>query len=104
VCSNGLMLTWEGNPRRTSFLRCVIYFTVRLTLVLRARLPRVPVNVSVNVPWLTFIDANKVTVAEAVPFNMTEPGLIMQVEVGGPPLQLRDTLPARPPLDVNEIV
>ena len=63
-----------------------------------------PVNVSVNVPWLTLFEANKVILAVAEPFNMTELRLMVQVELGGPPLQLRETLPVRPPLDVNEIV
>jgi hypothetical protein len=62
------------------------------------------VNVSVNVPWLTFFEGNKVTLDVAEPFNMTELGLTVQVALGGPPLQLRDTLPVRPALDVTEIV
>ena len=61
------------------------------------RFPRLPVNVRVNVPWLLFIGDCRVTVAWAVPSNRTELGLISQVELGGPPLQLRDTLPAVSP-------
>jgi hypothetical protein len=45
-----------------------------------------------------------VIVVFAVPFNMTGLGLIVQVEFGGLPAQLKDTLPVSPPRDVNETV
>jgi hypothetical protein len=88
----------EGSSFRRELPAAVVcvYFTVKLTLVLWLMFPSVPVNVSVNVPWLTFIDANKVIVVLTVPFNMTVLGVIVQVELGGLPLQLRDTLPVSP--------
>jgi hypothetical protein len=41
------------------------YFTVRLAAVLCVKSASVPLNVSVNVPWLTLFEVNKVILAVA---------------------------------------
>ena len=82
----------------------VVYCTVRFTLVLCVRVAKFPVNDGVNVPRSTFFGAEKWIVTVLVPASATELGLTVQVEFGGPPLQVRETLPVRPPRGATEIV
>lgn len=78
-------------------------FTVNLTAVVCVSVPRVPVNVTVRVPWLTFIGGRSVITAVPLPPNAT--GLeIVQVEFGGPPLPRSATLPVSPPNALVEMV
>jgi hypothetical protein len=73
------------------------YFTVSWTVVLWVRVPSVPVNVSVNVPWFTFLAADSVTVdVIGAPCRLSVDGVTVHVELGGAPEQLRATEPVKP--------
>jgi hypothetical protein len=80
------------------------YFTVKLTGILWVMFPSLPVNVRVKVSWFTDWDASKFTLAVAVPFNINEPGLMVQVEWAGPPRHVRATFPVSPCRDANVTV
>jgi hypothetical protein len=82
----------------------VVYFTVRFTLVLCVRVAKFPVNDGVNVPRSTFFGAEKWIVTVLVPASATELGLTVQVELGGAPLQAKETSPVRPPREVTATV
>ena len=79
------------------------HFTVRLTLPVRVSppvaglpLPKVPVRITVNVPWLIFLEPDRLNVPVAGPLRVTGLGEKMQLELDGPPLQLSATLPLSP--------
>jgi hypothetical protein len=74
---------------------------VRLAVVLCISAPELAVNVSVHVPWLTFLGASKLIFAVVVPGSVTELGLKVQVEFGGPPLHVSETVPVNPKSGVN---
>jgi hypothetical protein len=52
---------------------------------------------------LLFADVSKVawTVTVAVPLSVTEAGVMLQVELAGPPLHPNDTLPLKPFTDAK---
>ena len=62
-----------------------------------------PVNVRVNVPRFAFMGVFSFIVEVLVPFKVTG-DVILQVEFGGPPLQLIVMLAASPPSDVSEVL
>jgi hypothetical protein len=72
--------------------------------VLSFRLPSVPVNVNLKVPWFTFIAVDNMTVKFTLWFNMSVVGLTAQVELGGPPVQASDTFPVSPLSEVSVTV
>jgi hypothetical protein len=62
-------------------------------------------NVSVNVPWVTFLLAINVTTdLIGCPCRLSTEGLILHVELAGAPEQLRVTEPVRPPIGVTVMV
>jgi hypothetical protein len=75
--------------------------TVRLMVVVRARLPLVPVTVTVAAPSVAVLEAAKVSVAL---FSVVEVGLKLAVTPLGNPLALKATLPVKPPVRVIVIV
>jgi hypothetical protein len=75
--------------------------TVRLMVVVRARLPLVPVTVTVAAPRVAVLEAAKVSVAL---FPVVEVGLKLAVTPLGNPLALKATLPVKPPVRVIVIV
>jgi hypothetical protein len=59
----------------------------------------------VNVPWLTFLLADSVTVDETgLPCRLSTEGETEQVEFGGAPEQLRFTDPVKPLIGVTVMV
>jgi len=72
--------------------------TATLALAVRVRAPSSPVITIVKGPWLLVADVIKVAVAVAavVPLRVTEAGVMLQVELAGPPLHPNDTLPLNP--------
>jgi hypothetical protein len=63
------------------------------------------VKVSVNVPWFTFLFADKVTVDETgFPCKLSTEGETEHVEFGGAPEQLRFTVPVKPLIAVTVMV
>ena len=62
-------------------------------------------KVSVNVPCVTFLFGDSVTVElTAAPCRLSTEGETAQPEFGGPPEQLRLTDPVRPPRGVTVMV
>jgi hypothetical protein len=75
--------------------------TVRLMVVVRARLPLVPVTVTVAAPSVAVLEAAKVSVAL---FPVVDVGLKLAVTPLGNPLAPKATLPVKPPVRVIVIV
>ena len=61
-----------------------------------------PVHVSEKVPM--FLPGASVTAALAFLFSMTDPGVRVHVDLGGPPEHVRPTFPARPPIAARLMV
>jgi len=82
-----------------------VYLMVNVDIALRLMPASVPLNVSVHVPWVTFLLAIKVTVElTGTAPRLIEDGLIEQVVLAGFPEHPRATVPVKFALGVTAIV
>ncbi len=75
------------------------YFTFNVAVVLCVKVPEVPLNVSVNVPREAPFGTAKSTVTLAISdpdVSVTDDGMTVHVEPGGPPLQVKPIVPVKP--------
>jgi len=75
------------------------YFTFNVAVVLCVKVPEVPLNVSVNVPREAPFGTAKSTVTLAISdpdVSVTDDGMTVHVELGGPPLQVKPIVPVKP--------
>jgi hypothetical protein len=72
------------------------YLTVSFAVMLWVSVPEVPVNVTVDMPLEAPFGTAKSTVTLAMTaddVSVTEDGITVQIEFGGPPLQVRLIVP-----------
>src|SRR5438552_8166343 len=91
---------------RAGFMPAPHYFpTFSVAVVLCVRVPDVPVNVSMDVPLDAPLGTAKSTVTLAVSdpdVSVTDDRMTVQVEFGGPPVQVRLMVPWNPVVDFAE--